>query len=191
MYLANRLLKYLHCQMAKLVNSNRKTLLNAQGVQLKSTCWIAKHVSVDLGFSSGSVGEIYLAEDVRLEPGVILNAWGGKILVERNVFIGPYVVIYGHGGVIIGSDSLISMHCCILSSNHTVPNSPQTIRSQPDILLPTKIGRDVWLGANVTILGGVTIGDGCVVGAGAVVTKDLPPYSIAVGVPAKVINTRI
>jgi acetyltransferase-like isoleucine patch superfamily enzyme len=106
------------------------------------------------------------------------------------VFIGPQVVIYGHGGVEIGDDTLISMHCCILSSNHTVPAAAKKIRDQPDLLLPTKIGRDVWLGAGVKVLGGVTIGDGCVVGAGAVVTRDLPPYSIAMGVPARVTGRR-
>jgi acetyltransferase-like isoleucine patch superfamily enzyme len=106
------------------------------------------------------------------------------------VFLGPYVVIYGHGGVDIGDHSLISMHCCIVSSNHRVPERGEIIRHQPDILLPTKIGTDVWLGAGVKVLGGVTIGDGCVVGAGAVVAKDLPPYSISVGVPAKPVDQR-
>jgi acetyltransferase-like isoleucine patch superfamily enzyme len=77
-----------------------------------------------------------------------------------------------------------------MSSNHAVPSAKQLIRDQPDKLLPTKIGRDVWLGAGVKVLGGVTIGDGCVVGAGAVVTKDLPSYSIAVGVPARVTGHR-
>jgi len=52
------------------------------------------------------------------------------------------------------------------------------------------IGNDVWIGSNVIILGGVNIGDGVVIGAGSVVTKDLPPYSIAVGVPAKVLKYR-
>jgi acetyltransferase-like isoleucine patch superfamily enzyme len=60
----------------------------------------------------------------------------------------------------------------------------------PDILLPTKIGCNVWLGAGVTVLGGIEVGDYCVVGAGAVVTKSLPPYSVAYGVPAKVVGTR-
>lgn len=54
----------------------------------------------------------------------------------------------------------------------------------------TVIGHDVFIGANVTILDGVTIGDGAVVGAGAVITKDIPPYAIAVGVPAKVVKFR-
>lgn len=54
----------------------------------------------------------------------------------------------------------------------------------------TIIGNDVFIGANVTIIDGVTIGDGAVVGAGAVVVKDIPPYAVAVGVPAKVIKYR-
>lgn len=52
------------------------------------------------------------------------------------------------------------------------------------------IGNDVWIGAGVTILEGVTIGDGSIIGAGAVVTKDTPPYSISVGIPAKVMRYR-
>ena len=52
------------------------------------------------------------------------------------------------------------------------------------------IGNDVWIGSNVKVLDGVTIGDGSVVGAGSVVNVDIPPYSVAAGVPAKVIKRR-
>ena len=52
------------------------------------------------------------------------------------------------------------------------------------------IGNDVWIGNNVTIMGGIHIGDGAIIGTGAIVTKDIPPYGIAVGVPAKVIRYR-
>lgn len=52
------------------------------------------------------------------------------------------------------------------------------------------IGHDVWIGSSVIIRDGINIGDGCIIGAGAVVTKSLPPYSIAVGSPAKIIRTR-
>jgi len=52
------------------------------------------------------------------------------------------------------------------------------------------IGNDVFIGANVTVLDGITVGDGAVIGAGAVVTKDIPPYAIAVGVPAKIVKYR-
>ena len=53
---------------------------------------------------------------------------------------------------------------------------------------PVVIGNDVWLGANVVVTGGVTIGDGCVIGAGSVVTRDIPPFSLAAGVPCRVIR---
>ena len=85
---------------------------------------------------------------------------------------------------------MIAMHCRILSSNHSAPPLGTDIRSQADILLPTRIGRNVWLGAGVTVLGGDTIGDGCIIGAGAVVTKDLPPGAIAYGTPATVRSFR-
>ena len=54
----------------------------------------------------------------------------------------------------------------------------------------TIIGNDVWIGAKAIIRSGVTIGDGAVIGAGAVVTKDVPPYAIVAGVPAKIIRYR-
>ena len=135
-------------------------------------------------------GRITLGSDCSLETGVVLETYGGHIELGSWVFLGPYTVIYGHGGVSIGEGTLVAMHCRILSSNHTVPPVGTPIRSQADVLLPTKIGRDVWLGAGVTVLGGVTIGDGCIVGAGAVVTKDLPPGAIAHGVPALVKGSR-
>src|SRR5439155_20263766 len=78
----------------------------------------------------------------------------------RDVFLGPHTVIYGQGGVEIGDHSLISMHCCIVSSNHALAGRDEIIRHKPDVLRPTKIGRDACLGAGVKVLGGVTIGDG-------------------------------
>jgi len=168
----------------------RVTQLNHIGVDLDDSCLIAKGVSARLGVTNGRQGAIQLGAKVELGQGTVLDAWGGTIAINDHVFIGPYSVIYGHGGVTIGKDTLIAAHCQILSSNHTIPNRTRHIRWEPDIPLPTTIGEDVWLGAGVTVLGGVTIGNGCVVGAGAVVTKDLPPYSIAVGVPARVLRTR-
>lgn len=172
-------------------NAWRAFLLRKFGVQVDTSCLIAANVMASLGFSQGRRGYIKIDAKTQICNGVILDCWGGSIAIRENVFLGPYTVIYGHGGVMIGKDTLISMHCRILSSNHTIPDKNCRIRSKPDILLPVTIGEDVWLGAGATVLGGVTVGDGCVVGAGAVVTKDLPPYSVAVGVPAKVVKTRL
>jgi acetyltransferase-like isoleucine patch superfamily enzyme len=163
----------------------RRAALRRRGVKL-GTGEIGPGVSVLPRNGRITIGPAYV-----LGHGVVLDAHGGSIELGARVFLGPYVVIYGHGGVTIGDDSLIAMHCRIVSSNHTVPPFATLIRSQPDLLQPTSIGRDVWLGAGVTVVAGVTIGDGCVVGAGAVVTTDLPPGSIAYGVPAVVKGRRV
>jgi acetyltransferase-like isoleucine patch superfamily enzyme len=176
--------------LSGLVQRYRRWRLRGRGVFLDRSCYVHQSVSVGDWPSVHPRKAIQIGPECELGRCVELNPWGGRIRLGRQVFIGPCVVIYGHGGVEIGDFSLISMHCCILSSNHTIPTQNKIIRHQPDILLPTTIGRDCWLGAGVTVLGGVQIGDGCVVGAGAVITKDLPQYSIANGVPARVIGQR-
>jgi len=161
-----------------------------KGITIRNNCKIPISGHLSLGFLNGKKGSISIEENCELSQGTVLKAYGGSIHLKANTFLGEYVCIYGHGGVEIGENTLIAMHTCIISSNHTVPDKNTLIRSQGDILLPVKIGDDVWIGAGAKILGGITIGNGCVVGAGAIVTKDLPPYSIAMGVPAKVVGYR-
>lgn len=184
--LAPRLLRPLHalgsalrCQLARLC-----------GAKLGAGVLLDEAADLRPGLDAARRGSIDVGSRCRIARGVILRPYGGSILVGRDTFLGEHVVIYGHGGVEIGPECLIAMHCRILSSEHTIPEFGKAIRTQPDIPKPTRLGRDVWLGAGVTVLGGVTIGEGCVVGAGAVVTKDLPPGTIAAGVPAKVIGLR-
>ncbi len=171
-------------------NCYRIALLRQLGVEIGADSIIESDVDIDFGFVPTKPGVLRIGDRTHLSRGVVLYCYGGSIVLNENVFLGHYTVIYGNGGVTIGKDTLIATHCRILSSNHTIPDTNSRIRSKPDILLPTTIGEDVWLGAAVTILGGVSIGNGCVVGAGAVVTKDLPPYSVAVGIPARVIRIR-
>lgn len=82
--------------------------------------------------------------------------------------------------------------CCGLGIHPTngISTSPYFYRGRVDEYRQTTVGNDVFIGANVTVLDGVTIGDGAVIGAGAVVTRDIPPYAVAVGVPAKVMRYR-
>jgi len=160
------------------------------GITINQPVIIKPGTFLSRGFLNGRKGSITISPQCELSRGVIVKAYGGSVSINKNTFLGEYVCIYGHGGVEIGGNTLIAMHTCIVSSNHTIPDQGISIRSKGDILLPVKIGNDVWIGAGAKVLGGVTIGDGCVVGAGAVVSNDLPPYSISVGVPAKVINYR-
>lgn len=177
-------------KLGYVIQRYRRLLLLGRGFEIDRTCYINKSVSFGMFAKKKGKISVEIGAQSELCEGVQINPWFGRVVIGRNVFIGPYVVIYGHGCVEIGDNSLIAMHSCIVSSNHTVPGRNELIRDQPDLPLPTKIGRDVWLGAGVRVMGGVTIGDGCVVGAGAVVVKDLPSYSISVGVPAKVIGFR-
>jgi acetyltransferase-like isoleucine patch superfamily enzyme len=135
-------------------------------------------------------GIIRVGRGCDIQDGARLETWGGSIELSQNTFVGPYVVIYGHGGVRIGTNCLISMHCRILSSNHTIPPIGVPIRSMSDVAMPTVIEDDVWLGAGATVLAGVRLHQGAIIGAGAVVTHDIPANAIAVGVPARVIRYR-
>ena len=164
--------------------------LRQLGVQVAPSALIHRGVDCRLGLANGQRGQLFVGEGCLVELGAVLHSYGGSINLENNVFLGPYVVVYGHGGVHIGQNTLVAMHSRIVSSNHTVPEPGIPIRSQPNIPLATQIGADVWIGAGVTVLGGVTIGDGCVIGAGAVVVSDIPAYSYAVGVPARVVKQR-
>jgi acetyltransferase-like isoleucine patch superfamily enzyme len=125
-----------------------------------------------------------------INQGAELNPFGGSIRLANRVWIGPYVVIYGHGGVEIGEWSMVAMHATILSSNHSVPGLDRCMRWEKDVLLPTKIGRDVWIGANAVILGGVSIGDGAVIAAGSIVARDVAAGFIVAGNPAVVVKKR-
>jgi acetyltransferase-like isoleucine patch superfamily enzyme len=160
------------------------------GAAVRSNVTIGKNCEFKLGIHNGNKGSIFLGERSEVERNCIFHAYGGEIEIGNGVFIGPGTTLYGHGGITIGDRSLIAMNCCILSSEHTVPSRTKFIRDMPDKRLSTRLGTDVWLGASVVVLGGVSIGNGCVVGAGAVVTKDLPDYSISLGVPAVVRSYR-
>jgi acetyltransferase-like isoleucine patch superfamily enzyme len=156
---------------------------------LDQSCYIGPHIS--LGPDNVRVrGALVAGRFCEINQGAELNPFGGSIRLADRVWIGPYVVIYGHGGVDIGEWTMVSMHATIVSSNHAIPGMDRCMRWEKDELLPTKIGRDVWIGANAVILGGVTVGDGAVVAAGAVVTKDVEPGAVVAGVPARLVRKR-
>ena len=116
-----------------------------------------------------------------------LKTRAGSIFIGDNANIGSECRIDSTSEVHIGEYSLIAGRCYIGGANHGFTRTDIPIVQQP---LMSKggvhIGDDVWLGANAIVNDGVTIGTGAIVGAGAVVTKEIPPYAIAMGVPAQV-----
>ncbi|MGK7950638.1 MAG: acyltransferase [Xenococcaceae cyanobacterium] len=135
--------------------------------------------------------KLTLDDNVCLDRGVDLKvAQGGQIEIGRGTYIGPYTCISCYGQLKIGQDCLIASHSSIYAHNHIFDDPTQKINNQGLASKGIVIEDDCWLGTGVRVVDGVTIGKGSVIGAGAVVTKDIPPYSVAVGVPAKVISNR-
>lgn len=185
--------KYFHKTMQKLSLLNNLTIIIKYKFYDITLPWIGVYEK-DICIRNSkkkSKTRIFISSQIHLSKGVLIDSFGGEIKIKENSYIGPFSVIYGHGDVFIGSNTLISMQCNILSSNHSIPSKDKLIRYQQDILLPTHIGDDVWIGANVTVLGGVKIGNGAIIGANSIVTNHIPEYAIAVGNPAKVIKFRL
>lgn len=133
---------------------------------------------------------ISLGDDTSIKEYAVLNANQGKIILGERCWMGPHCLIYGNGDVTIGNDVLIAAHTTINSISHVALRTDVPMSSQGIHCDPVVIEDDVWIGLNCTILQGVTVGKGSIIGAGAVVTRDIPPYSIALGVPARVTGKR-
>ena len=121
---------------------------------------------------------------------VILNTYEGYIKIGRNCAIEPFCTLFGHGGLDIGNFVIIAPKTTIIPANHGFKDIGIPMLRQHHTAEGIKIEDNVWIGTNVSILDGVTIGTGSIIGAGSVVTESIPEYSIAVGVPAKVIKKR-
>jgi serine acetyltransferase len=170
----------------------RCLLLNSHaGVHVSRRAFAARTVIFQLdgdGYIRG--GTVSIAQGARISDGVVLSPYGGRINIGENVYIGPYCVLYGHGGLTIGKNTLVASQTTIVSSNHVFDSLSLPIKEQGETVLGVKIGDDVWIGSGARILDGVTIGNGAVIGAGAVVTSSVESYTISVGVPAKVVGMR-
>ena len=113
--------------------------------------------------------------------------YGKNIFLGKNITMNYNVTILDIRKVTIGDYTMIGPGTLITSVGHTL--SPKGRRSHLSFAKPVTIENDVWIGGNVVILPGITIGRGSVIGAGSAVTKDIPPFSVAVGSPARVIKT--
>ena len=128
---------------------------------------------LELGDHSYIAAHAYVTDQVRLGQHCTIN---------------PFAVV--RGNVQLGDGVRVGAHASVLGFNHSF-DIDRPVYQQPLTAKGIMIGDDVWIGSSVIILDGVTIGDHCVIGAGAVVTRDVPPYSVAAGNPARVIRNRL
>ncbi len=145
--------------------------------------------SILKAFSSYKIG-IEIGKNVHINQGCVLNTRGEYIKIGKDSTVNPYCILDGHGGLEIGESVAIATHARVVV-NHEMPDNSDLLGKKP----LKKTGKTIiedgcWIGAGVTIISGVKIGKGSVIGANAVVNKDIPPFSVAVGVPAKIIKKR-
>ncbi len=136
-------------------------------------------------------GTLIIGNKVRLVSTVAtleLNvAKGGRLEIGDNVYINYGCSIGATESIRIGANCSLGCHV-IMMDNDFHGLEPER-RNEVPPSAPIVLEKDVWLGVRVTVLRGVTIGEGSVVGAGSVVTRDIPPRSLAAGIPAKVIRS--
>ena len=120
----------------------------------------------------------------RLFPPVYTD-FGKNIKIGKDVFVNSACCFQDQGGVTLGDGCLVGHNVVFATLDH----DKRPGRRGDMTAAPIVVGKDVWIGAHATILKGVTIGDGAIVAAGAVVTRDVPPNTIAAGVPARVVKT--
>jgi len=143
--------------------------------------------------AKGSDNEgIHIGSRVFLGRNSILSCKDGDIRLEDDVNIGFNAEIFSASSVVVGASTMIAAYCYLVGGgnydieNHQVPFAEQSGFSKGGI----EVGGNSWIAAGVTVVDGVRIGAGCVVGAGAVVIDELPPLSVAGGIPAKVLRSR-
>ena len=113
------------------------------------------------------------------------------IRIGRRTFVGESVIVRGQGGVEIGDDVLIAPRAQILAINHNYADVTRPIIDQGITGRGIVVEDGSWIGAGAIVLDGVRIGRGAVVGANAVVTRDVPPHTVVVGSPARVVKRLI
>ena len=204
--------------VAKIVDSdieNLKGEVNSLNEEIKNLKWPQRHRARQHGEilkNNGSAAyDAVIFNDVELEHpvnimhkvtlynGVKIGRWSYinvGTLVYRNVEIGRFCSIARDCEIGLGSKEVGALtthdfiyHDGLFPRSKEYSSFPK-IKREEEKHQKIIIGNDVWIGAKTIVMGGVTIGNGCVIGAGSIVTKDIPPYSVAVGVPAKVIKKR-
>jgi len=151
---------------------------------------------IGLGAKLSGGASIKLSRNVKIMPQAMLVSIGkGIIEIGENSEISMYSRVASMGIVRIGNNVLTGPHVFIADYNHEYQNPLKPVMCQGNRFIPKNddeanllIDDGTWIGTNVVIVGNVHVGKHCVIGANSVVTKDIPDYSVAAGIPAKVIK---
>ena len=138
------------------------------------------------------IGNLSLGEGAWIESGCTLQCPDAPLTIGTGCFMNKNVrITSGPGGACsIGDNVTIGPNVVIETATHNHDRTDIPINAQGVSFKPISIGDDVWIGANAVVTQGVSVGRGSIVGAGAVVTRDVDPYTVVAGVPARKIRDR-
>lgn len=159
---------------------NKYNTMEPEDATLKTAAIQAKRLRL-LRDIMGSVR----GEDVFIEPPLRVD-YGSNIILGDRFYANFNLTILDCAIITIGDRVMMGPNVMISAATHEIEVGSR--RANIEYALPVTIGDDCWIGGGVIILPGVTIGKGCTIGAASVVTKDIPPWSVAVGSPARVIK---
>lgn len=182
-------LRFIVAEIGKGVAVSRGVVMRCPvGLRIGAGSMIDDGVFFDIKSAQAAVrlGEkCQLMRNVHFETG-----YNGHVTIGDNSYVGVFSILNGQGGLTIGNNVLIGGHSHIVAGNHDYADIDTPINQQGFVSHGIVIQDNVWLGAGVKVMDGVTIGEGSIVAAGAVVTKDIEPFTIVGGVPAKLISKR-
>lgn len=138
-----------------------------------------------------------VGDDVYLDHGAYVHCgdmeWcrdAGGVSIGRGSYVGPRCVLFGMGGLEIGEQVMLAPGVVVSTVEHPHRDTSRPMYEQPRVYGAIVIEDDVYVGSNAVVTPGVRIGRGAVVGAGAVVTRDVAPYTLVMGVPAREVSRR-
>lgn len=156
---------------------------------------LGRSVYLDHGvYLHGAPGGLHIGDFSWIMNGCRLHVFNYRgighagIRIGSRTFVGEGTIMRGQGGITIGDHVLFAPRVQVLAVNHVFTDSTRPIMEQGITAEGIHIEDGCWIGAGAIILDGVTIGKGSCIGAGAVVTRSVPPHSLAVGTPARVIR---
>lgn len=149
---------------------------------------MGKHVSFDPGVDIQQPERIRVGDHVHFYRGVYLSPCNEWITIGDHCHFAPYGILYGP--LTLGNHVAVAAHVVFASVGHGYDRIDIPMVNQATAKKEIIVEDDVWIGANAVIIGGVRIGAHSIVGAGAVVTRDVAPYSVVGGSPARRIRKR-
>lgn len=166
------------------------TIRNPKKISIGNYTTIDENIVLDA--KGGAHEGISIGDNAVINRNVVLSCKGGSISIGNNTHLGINTIVHSEKMVRIGNNILIAAFCYFIGSgSHKTDRLDVPIIAQgqePSQGIAIEDG--VWIGAGVKILDGVTVGHDSIIGTGAVVNEDIPPFSIAVGIPARVIKKR-